>query len=70
MLSHELIARYGVLVVFLNVLGSSIGLPLPAIPTLITVGAGIAITTHALPSALSHFRDDTGRRCSGGCLAT
>ncbi|GAU07264.1 hypothetical protein [Burkholderia stabilis] len=46
MISHELIARYGTLVVFLNVLGSSLGLPLPAIPTLITVGAGIALVTH------------------------
>jgi membrane protein DedA with SNARE-associated domain len=63
MLSHVLIARYGMLVVFLNVLGSSLGLPLPVIPTLITVAAGIALTTHAVSSALPHFRDDIGRRC-------
>lgn len=68
MLSHELIARYGVLVVFLNVLGSSIGLPLPAIPTLIAVGASITIATHALPSALSHFAMMLGAAVLGGVL--
>ncbi|WP_141710793.1 VTT domain-containing protein [Paraburkholderia nodosa] len=55
MLSHELISRYGALIVFLNVLGSSLGLPLPAIPTLITIGASIAISTHAISSTLANF---------------
>ncbi|OXJ22603.1 hypothetical protein CFB82_39935 [Burkholderia sp. HI2714] len=55
MLSHELVSRYGPLIVFLNVLGSSLGLPLPAIPTLITVGASIAIATSTTTSNLLHF---------------
>lgn len=36
---HEWIAQYGALLVFLNVLGASLGLPLPVMPTLIAVGA-------------------------------
>lgn len=55
MLSHELISRYGALIVFLNVLGSSLGLPLPAIPTLIAVGASIAIADNATASNVLHF---------------
>ncbi|MFD4839127.1 DedA family protein [Achromobacter sp. NPDC058515] len=43
MLPHEWIAQYGALVVFLNVLGASLGLPLPVMPTLIAVGASHAI---------------------------
>lgn len=42
MLPHDWIAQYGVLAVFLNVLGSSLGLPLPVMPTLIAVGASQA----------------------------
>jgi membrane protein DedA with SNARE-associated domain/rhodanese-related sulfurtransferase len=41
-MTHELvqlIAEYGVLVVFLNVLVEQIGLPVPAIPTLVVAGA-------------------------------
>ncbi|QVQ27190.1 DedA family protein [Achromobacter deleyi] len=45
---HEWIAQYGALVVFLNVLGASLGLPLPVMPTLIAVGA-----SHALGPAAS-----------------
>jgi len=68
MISHELIARYGTLVVFLNVLGSSLGLPLPAIPTLITVGAGIALVTHVASAALLHFAAILGAAVMGGVL--
>ncbi|QHE90886.1 hypothetical protein PI93_002905 [Pandoraea fibrosis] len=39
MLPHEWIAQNGVLLVFLNVLGASLGLPLPVMPTLIAVAA-------------------------------
>lgn len=35
----DLIARYGVLIVFLNVLVEQVGLPVPAVPTLIVAGA-------------------------------
>lgn len=47
MLSHEWIAQYGALAVFLNVLGSSLGLPLPVMPTLIAVGASQAAAAGA-----------------------
>jgi membrane protein DedA with SNARE-associated domain/rhodanese-related sulfurtransferase len=68
MLSHELIAQYAMLVVFLNVLGSSLGLPLPVIPTLITVGASIAIATNALSSTLLHLAMILGATVIGGVL--
>lgn len=68
MFSHELIARYGTLAVFLNVLGSSLGFPLPVIPTLITVGAGIALVTHVASSALLHFATILGAAVIGGVL--
>ncbi|MFM0292479.1 DedA family protein/thiosulfate sulfurtransferase GlpE [Paraburkholderia dipogonis] len=68
MLSHELIARYGMLVVFLNVLGSSLGLPLPVIPTLITVGAGTALAMHTVSSTLLHFATILGSAVIGGVL--
>jgi membrane protein DedA with SNARE-associated domain/rhodanese-related sulfurtransferase len=68
MLSHELMARYGVLVVLLNVLASSLGLPLPVIPTLITVGASIALAMHALPSALLQFATMLAAAVLGGVL--
>lgn len=42
MLLHDLAIRYGPQVAFLNVLGSSLGLPVPAMPTLIIVGATVA----------------------------
>ncbi|KVA56791.1 hypothetical protein WI61_36285 [Burkholderia cepacia] len=68
MMSHELIARYGTWVVFLNVLGSSLGLPLPAIPTLITVGAGTALVAHVGSSTLLHFLTILGAAVIGGLL--
>lgn len=68
MLSHELIARYGVWVVFLNVLGASLGLPLPAIPTLITVGASLALATSGSSSALAHFGLTLGVAVIGGVM--
>ncbi|HVE11183.1 MAG TPA: hypothetical protein VNE00_28270, partial [Paraburkholderia sp.] len=68
MFLHELIARYGVLVVVLNVLASSLGLPLPVIPTLITVGASIALAMHALPAALLQFATMLAAAVIGGVL--
>ncbi|WP_321930397.1 DedA family protein/thiosulfate sulfurtransferase GlpE [Paraburkholderia guartelaensis] len=68
MMSHELITRYGTLAVFLNVLGSSLGLPLPVIPTLITVGAGIALVTHVASTVLLHFATILGAAVTGGVL--
>jgi membrane protein DedA with SNARE-associated domain/rhodanese-related sulfurtransferase len=40
---QELIARYGLGLVFVNVLALSLGLPVPALPTLILVGATSAL---------------------------
>jgi len=40
---HELLTKYGPEVVFVNVLGAALGLPIPATPTLIVVGAAAAI---------------------------
>jgi membrane protein DedA with SNARE-associated domain/rhodanese-related sulfurtransferase len=68
MLSHELIARYGMLVVFLNFLGSSLGLPLPGTPTLITVGAAIVLTTDVALSTLLHFATILATAVIGGVL--
>jgi membrane protein DedA with SNARE-associated domain/rhodanese-related sulfurtransferase len=68
MFSHELIAQYGVLVVFLSVLGSSLGLPVPAMPTLVTVGASITIATSTRLAAVSHFASLLGAAAAGGLL--
>lgn len=45
----ELIAQYGLLVVFLNVLLEQAGVPLPAVPTLVVSGALAAIDRLPLP---------------------
>jgi len=66
--SHEFIAQYGALVVFLSVLGASLGLPVAAMPTLITVGASITIATGSQQSAASHFAATLGAAALGGVL--
>ena len=48
MAMQELVDRYGVLLVFVNVLALSLGLPVPAMPTLILVGAGVAMQADPL----------------------
>ncbi|MBL8255510.1 MAG: DedA family protein/thiosulfate sulfurtransferase GlpE [Pseudoxanthomonas mexicana] len=45
---QDVIDRYGVLLVFANVLALSLGLPVPAMPTLILVGAGLALQPEAM----------------------
>jgi membrane protein DedA with SNARE-associated domain/rhodanese-related sulfurtransferase len=40
---HDLIARYGTALVFVNVLAASLGLPVPALPALVLYGAMIAL---------------------------
>ncbi|MEO8747592.1 MAG: DedA family protein/thiosulfate sulfurtransferase GlpE [Rhodanobacter sp.] len=47
-----LIAEYGVLLVFLNVLVTQLGAPLPAVPTLVVAGATAAHGQLALPNIL------------------
>ncbi|WP_052097636.1 DedA family protein [Achromobacter sp. RTa] len=66
--SHELIAQYGALAVFLNVLGASLGLPLPVMPTLVAVGAGSAVAAHDLLSVLPQFALTLGAAVGGGLL--
>ena len=43
MLLHDLADRYGPAIVFFNVMGAALGLPVPAMPTLIVVGASVAM---------------------------
>ncbi|WP_250514487.1 DedA family protein/thiosulfate sulfurtransferase GlpE [Caballeronia sp. INDeC2] len=43
MLLHQLVDRFGPAIVFINVMGSALGLPVPAMPTMIVVGASIAL---------------------------
>ncbi|MGI4814362.1 MAG: DedA family protein/thiosulfate sulfurtransferase GlpE [Janthinobacterium lividum] len=45
---HDLVARYGPALVFVNVLAASLGLPVPALPTLILVGASVAMAPGAV----------------------
>jgi membrane protein DedA with SNARE-associated domain/rhodanese-related sulfurtransferase len=42
-LLHQLVDRDGPAIVFVNVMGSALGLPVPAMPTMIVVGASIAL---------------------------
>ncbi|OZI50626.1 DedA family protein [Bordetella genomosp. 4] len=68
MVSHELIAHYGVLVVFLNVLGASLGLPVPVMPTLITIGASCAIATPSASAMLPQMAVMLAAAVAGGVL--
>jgi membrane protein DedA with SNARE-associated domain/rhodanese-related sulfurtransferase len=45
---HDLLARYGPGLVFVNVLAASLGLPVPALPTVIMVGASIMLAHGAI----------------------
>lgn len=45
---QDVVDQYGVLLVFANVLALSLGLPVPAMPTLILVGAGLALQPEAM----------------------
>lgn len=49
---HDLVARYGPLLVFINVLASSLGLPVPAMPTLVLFGALAALHPGSIGSQL------------------
>jgi membrane protein DedA with SNARE-associated domain len=68
MLSHELIARYGALIVFLNVFASSLGLPVPAAPTLVMVGAGMSLAAGDVASTLAQLGTTVGAAAIGGVL--
>ncbi|WP_323119203.1 DedA family protein/thiosulfate sulfurtransferase GlpE [Burkholderia alba] len=81
---HDLVARYGPLIVFVNVLAAAIGLPVPAMPTLVLFGAmaalhpdmiGAQLGPVLLLSVLAALIGDTvwyaaGRRFGGRTLKT
>jgi membrane protein DedA with SNARE-associated domain/rhodanese-related sulfurtransferase len=68
MFSHELIAQYGALVAFWSVLGASLGLPVLAMPTLITIGASITIAAGTQHTVSSHFASTLGAAALGGLI--
>jgi membrane protein DedA with SNARE-associated domain len=68
MLSYELIGRYEVLIVFLSVFGSSLGLPIAAAPTLIMVGASMLRATGGVSSTLIQLVEVMGAAVIGGVL--
>ncbi len=43
MLLHQLVDRFGPAIVFVNTMGAALGLPVSTMPTLIVVGASIAL---------------------------
>jgi membrane protein DedA with SNARE-associated domain/rhodanese-related sulfurtransferase len=49
---HDLVARYGPVLVFANVLAASLGLPVPAMPTLVLFGAMAALNPASIGSQL------------------
>ena len=52
MLLRDLVAQYGPLLVFANVLAAAIGLPVPAMPTLVLFGAMSAMHPAMIGSQL------------------
>src|SRR5258708_25267819 len=46
----DLIARYGLALIFINVLVEQVGLPVPAVPTLIVAGAAAAAGEVSAPA--------------------
>jgi membrane protein DedA with SNARE-associated domain/rhodanese-related sulfurtransferase len=76
----ELIAQYGLLLVFLNVLVEQAGVPVPAVPTLIVAGALAAADRLSLPmlvlaAVMACLLSDlawygAGRRFGGGVMRT
>jgi len=69
MLSQEFMGHYGVLIVFINVFASSLGLPIPATPTLVMAGAGIALAADGFSSTSAQFAVMIGSAVIGGALA-
>jgi membrane protein DedA with SNARE-associated domain/rhodanese-related sulfurtransferase len=50
---HDLVARYGPVLVFINALAAALGLPVPAMPTLIVFGALTALHPASLGGTLA-----------------
>jgi membrane protein DedA with SNARE-associated domain/rhodanese-related sulfurtransferase len=53
-MANDLIAHYGAALVFINVLASALGVPVPAMPTLILVGASIEMSSAPVVPQLMH----------------
>ncbi|SDI28236.1 membrane protein DedA, SNARE-associated domain [Paraburkholderia steynii] len=68
MVSHELLSRYGALIIFFNVLASSLGLPFPSITTLMTIAASIALAQQDLSHTLLQFGALFGAAVAGGII--
>jgi membrane protein DedA with SNARE-associated domain/rhodanese-related sulfurtransferase len=68
MLLHELADRYGPAIVFFNVMGSALGLPVPAMPTLIVVGASVAMMGFHGQPVMPHLALILGIAVLGGVL--
>jgi membrane protein DedA with SNARE-associated domain/rhodanese-related sulfurtransferase len=68
MLLHDLVDRYGPVIVFLNVMGAALGLPVPAMPTLIIVGASMQMMTAAGMSLWPHLLAMLCLAVAGGLL--
>ena len=68
MLLHDLADRYGPAIVFFNVMGAALGLPVPAMPTLIVVGASVAMMGVNGQALLPHLALMLGIATLGGVL--
>lgn len=68
MLLHDLADRYGPALIFFNVLGSALGLPVPALPTLIVVGGSVAMMSHMGQPFWPHLLLLLGIAVLGGVL--
>jgi membrane protein DedA with SNARE-associated domain/rhodanese-related sulfurtransferase len=68
MLLHDLVDRYGPAIVFVNVMGAALGLPVPAMPTLIVVGASVQMMGVAGRPVLPEFLAVLCVAVAGGLL--
>lgn len=68
MLLHDLADRYGPAIVFFNVMGAALGLPVPAMPTLIVVGASVAMMGFNGQALWPHLALMLGIAVVGGVL--
>jgi membrane protein DedA with SNARE-associated domain/rhodanese-related sulfurtransferase len=68
MLLHELVDRFGPAIVFVNVMGAALGLPVPAMPTLIVVGASIQVMSLGGSSVWLPLLGVLGMAVVGGVL--
>jgi membrane protein DedA with SNARE-associated domain len=68
MLSHEILNRYSTLIIFFNVLASSLGLPIPSTTILVTIAASVTLTHSGSVDTLLHFVVLLGIAVAGGLI--